>query len=69
MRMASSSNNTIATSVEGLSTYRPYLFDGSNYQLWSNRISIFMRSYDYEMWDVIFDGPYVPMKKKMESEE
>ena len=22
-----------------------------------------MRSYDYEMWDVVLDGPYVPMKK------
>ena len=21
-----------------------------------------MRSYDYEMWDVVLDGPYVPMK-------
>ena len=25
-------------------------------------MSIFMRSYDYEMWDVVLDGPYVPMK-------
>ena len=25
-------------------------------------MSIFMQSYDYEMWDIVLDGPYVPMK-------
>ena len=60
--MTSSSNKIMAADVEGHSTNRPPLFDGSNYQFWSNRMSIFMRSYDYEMWDVVLDGPYVPMK-------
>ena len=31
-------------------------------------MSIFMRAYDYEMWDVVLDGPYIPMKTKAESE-
>ena len=31
-------------------------------------MSIFMRSYDYEMWDVVLDDPYVPMKIGMGSE-
>ena len=52
----------MAAGVEGYSTNRPPLFDGSNYQFWSNRMSFFMRSYDYKMWDVVLDGPYVPMK-------
>ena len=25
-------------------------------------MSIFMRSYDYEMWDIVLDGPFIPMK-------
>ena len=66
--MASSSINTVAAGVEGHSTNRLLLFDGSNYQFWSNRISIFIRAYDYEMWDVVLDGPYIPMKTKTESE-
>ena len=66
--MTSSSINTLATGVEGHSTNRPLLFDGSNYQFWSNRISIFMRAYDYEMWNVVLDGPYVSMKTKAGSE-
>ena len=51
--MASSSNNTMTVGVEGHSTNRPPLFDRSNYQFWSNRMSIFMRSYDYEMWECV----------------
>ena len=66
--MASSSINTLATGVEGHSTNRHPLFDGSNYQFWSNRMSIFIRAYDYEMWDVVLDGSYVSMKTKAGSE-
>ena len=60
--MASSSTNTMVAGVERHSINRPHLFDGSNYQFWSNRMNIFMRSYDYEMWDIMLDGLYVPMK-------
>ena len=66
--MTSSSINALAVGVEGHSTNRPPLFDGSNYQFWSNRMSIFMRAYDYEMWDVVLNGPYVPIKIKAGSE-
>ena len=66
--MASSSINTLAVGVERYSTNRPHLFDGSNYQFWSNRMSIFMQAYEYEMWDVVLDDPYVPMKTKAGSE-
>ena len=31
-------------------------------------MSIFMRSYDYEIWDVVLNGPYVPMRTKTRSE-
>ena len=31
-------------------------------------MSIFMQACDYEMWDVLLDGPYVPMKTKAGSE-
>ena len=61
--MTSSSNNAITVGMEGHSITRPPLFDGLNYQFWNNCMSIFMWSYDYEMWDVVMDDPYVPMKK------
>ena len=64
-----SSSNSSAAGIEGHSTNRPPLFDGTNYQFWSNRMSIYMRSCDYEMWEVVMDGPYVPTKTKERSEE
>ena len=60
--MASSTNSS-AVSLESHSTNRPSLFDGTNYPFWSTRMSIFMRSYDYHMWDVVVDGLFVPMRK------
>ena len=66
--MATSSNST-ATSMEGHSINRPPLFDRTNYQFWSNRMSIFMRSFDYEMWDIVMKGPYVPTKIKSTSQD
>ena len=32
-------------------------------------MSIYMRSCDYEMWEVVFDNPYMPTKTKGKSEE
>ena len=66
--MASSSNSSAASMV-GHSTNRPPLFDETNYQFWSNRMSVYMRSCDYKMWEVVMDGPYVPTKTKGGSEE
>ena len=63
--MASSSNSSIVD-MEDESTNRPPLFDGTNYLAWSNRMSIYMRSCDYEMWDIVMDGPYVSIKTKEE---
>ena len=28
-----------------------------------------MRSFDYEMWDIVMEGPYVPTKPKGTSQE
>ncbi|WRX11446.1 Integrase [Theobroma cacao] len=47
--------------AEGQSTNRPPLFDGSNYPYWSTRMSIYIRAINYEMWDVIIDGPFMPL--------
>ncbi|KAL5551274.1 hypothetical protein UlMin_001450 [Ulmus minor] len=52
---------------EGNSTTRPPLFNGNNYGYWNARMTIFLQSMDYELWDVIEKGPYIPMKKCEES--
>ena len=50
------------TVSEGLAPNRPPLFDGTGYAYWKNHMSIFLQS-DYELWDVVQDGPFVPMKE------
>ncbi|XP_070035645.1 uncharacterized protein [Nicotiana tomentosiformis] len=48
---------------EGQSTYRPPRFNGKYYGWWKTRMHDFIMAEDSELWDVIFDGPYVQTKK------
>ncbi|XP_075104577.1 uncharacterized protein LOC142178612 [Nicotiana tabacum] len=48
---------------EGQSTYRPPRFNDQYYGWWKNRMHDFIMAEDSELWDVICDGPYVPIKK------
>ncbi|VFQ85176.1 unnamed protein product [Cuscuta campestris] len=48
---------------EGQSTTRPPLFDGTNYTYWKERMRIYIRSTNFQLWLVIKNGEEVPMKK------
>ncbi|VFQ71990.1 unnamed protein product [Cuscuta campestris] len=48
---------------EGQSTTRPPLFDGTNYTYWNERMRIYIRSTNFQLWLVIKNGEEVPMKK------
>ncbi|GAV76206.1 LOW QUALITY PROTEIN: zf-CCHC domain-containing protein/DUF4219 domain-containing protein/UBN2 domain-containing protein, partial [Cephalotus follicularis] len=37
----------------------PY-FDGNNYSHWKAKMTIFIQSFDYDLWDLIVDGPNLP---------
>ncbi|XP_070005005.1 structural maintenance of chromosomes protein 3-like [Nicotiana sylvestris] len=52
---------------EGQSTYRPPRFNGQYYGWWKTRMHDFMMAEDSELWDIICDGPHVPMKKLEET--
>ncbi|XP_070009563.1 uncharacterized protein [Nicotiana sylvestris] len=47
---------------EGQSTYRPPRFNGQYYGRWKTRMHDFIMADDSELWDVICDGLYIPMK-------
>ncbi|XP_070022898.1 uncharacterized protein [Nicotiana sylvestris] len=47
---------------EGQSTYRPPRFNGQYFVWWKTRMHDFIMAEDSELWDVICDGPFVPMK-------
>ncbi|VFQ88762.1 unnamed protein product [Cuscuta campestris] len=61
--MGSSSRNLYAGIGEGQSTSRPPLFDGTNYCYWKERIRIYIRSTNFQLWLVIKNDEEIPMKK------
>ncbi|XP_070018209.1 uncharacterized protein [Nicotiana sylvestris] len=48
---------------EGQSTYRPPRFNGQYYGWWMTCMHDFIMAEDFELQDVVCDGPHVPMKK------
>ena len=52
--MASSSSNT--SIIEGQSINRPPFFDGNNYNYWKCRMIIYLKSINYELWDIVVNG-------------
>ncbi|GMI95653.1 hypothetical protein HRI_003234600 [Hibiscus trionum] len=45
---------------------KPPFFNGDNYHYWKNRIPLFINSNGYTTWDVVEDGPIIPMKRDEE---
>ncbi|GMI63474.1 hypothetical protein HRI_000016700 [Hibiscus trionum] len=58
--MASTSSSSM---YESQSTTKPSFFNGDNYPFLKNRMRLFIKSNNYLFWDVIKDGPYIPLKK------
>ncbi|XP_070046914.1 uncharacterized protein [Nicotiana tomentosiformis] len=50
---------------EGQSTARPPLFNGQYYSWWKNRMRDHFIGEDYELWDIVTDGPLATMKKNV----
>ena len=45
--------------AEGHSVTRPPYFDGIDYPYWKNRMQVFLRAQNYELWKIVSKGPYV----------
>ncbi|MQL95273.1 hypothetical protein Taro_027935 [Colocasia esculenta] len=44
--------------AEGHSVSRPPFFDGTDYPYWKNRMQVFLRAQDYELWKIVSKGAY-----------
>ncbi|MBA0810998.1 hypothetical protein Gohar_002938 [Gossypium harknessii] len=42
---------------------RPPLFNVSNYSYWRTRMKLFIQANNYEVWRIITNGPFIPMKR------
>ncbi|XP_070003534.1 uncharacterized protein [Nicotiana sylvestris] len=51
---------------EGQSTARPPLFNGQYYSWWKNRMKDHIIGEDYELWDIVTDGPLATTMKNEE---
>ncbi|TMX04650.1 hypothetical protein EJD97_006176 [Solanum chilense] len=47
---------------EGASLTRPPFFNGKYYGWWKNRMMEFIIAENYDLWDVVMDGPTIPTK-------
>ncbi|KAH9688251.1 hypothetical protein KPL70_015081 [Citrus sinensis] len=58
-----------STFREGQSTIRPPYFDGNDYPYWKIRMRIYLQALDYEIWEIINDGPFMPLTKNEVGED
>uniref|UniRef100_A0A1U7V1B4 Uncharacterized protein LOC104214116 n=1 Tax=Nicotiana sylvestris TaxID=4096 RepID=A0A1U7V1B4_NICSY len=54
---------------EGQSTARAPLFNGQYYSWWKNRMKDHIIGEDYELWDIVTDGPLATTKKTAQGVE
>ena len=47
---------------EGFSTTRPLFFTRIDYPYWKTKMTLFLKSTNHDLWDVIEDGPHIPSK-------
>ncbi|GAV67625.1 DUF4219 domain-containing protein [Cephalotus follicularis] len=45
---------------ESMSISKPPFFDGNNYSHWKAKMTIFIQALDFNLWDIIIDGPELP---------
>ncbi|KAH9684891.1 hypothetical protein KPL70_013718 [Citrus sinensis] len=58
-----------STFREGQSTTRPPYFDGNDYPYWKTRMRIYLQALDYKIWEIVSDGPYMPLTKNEVGED
>ena len=54
---------------EGQNINRPPLFNGQYYSWWKARMEVFIQAEDYELWNIITDGPEYPTYKDAENND
>ncbi|KAH9734285.1 hypothetical protein KPL71_017316 [Citrus sinensis] len=58
-----------STFREGQSTTRPPYFDGNDYPYWKTRMRIYLQALDYEIWEIVNDGPFMLLTKNEARED
>ena len=48
--------------MDGQSIVRRPFFDGSSFSYWKTRMSVWIQGLDYELWEIVCNGPLIPVK-------
>ena len=48
--------------MEGQSILRQPLFDATNFSYWKTWMSVWIQGYNYEVWEIVCNGPLIPVK-------
>ena len=54
---------------EGQSSTRPPRFNGNFYSWWKVRMHDYLMDEDSELWDIVLDGPFIPMIEEKDGEK
>ena len=54
---------------EGQSSTRPPRFNGHFYSWWKVRMHDYLMAEDSELWDIVLDGPFIPMMEEKDGEK
>ncbi|XP_015078308.1 uncharacterized protein LOC107022115 [Solanum pennellii] len=54
---------------EGRSSTRPPRFNGHFYSWWKFRMHDFLMAEDSELWDIVLDGPFIPMIEEKDGQK
>ncbi|KAH9801517.1 Integrase catalytic domain-containing protein [Citrus sinensis] len=54
---------------EGQSTTRPPYFDGNDYPYWKTIMRIYLQALDYESWEIVNEGHFMPLTKNEAGED
>ena len=38
----------------------PPIFNGTNFSLWKHKLKSYVKSINFDLWDIIADGPFIP---------
>ncbi|GJT74189.1 putative ribonuclease H-like domain-containing protein [Tanacetum coccineum] len=55
--------------LEGQSMQRPPLFESDRFIYWKNRFETYVKSKDLDLWHVITDGDFPPIRNNLETKE
>ena len=55
-------NPSSSSHIKSFSTTQPSFFSGIDYSYWKTKMTWFLKFINPDIWDVIEDGPHIPLK-------